>query len=55
MSELFTVNVIETHYGFVQVEAESEEAAESLAYQELMNGNGVWSTVELQIGAECNE
>ena len=55
IKQLFTVNVVETHYGFVEVTAESQEAAESLAYEELMNGNGVWSTVELQIGAEIDE
>lgn len=44
--EKYTVNVTETSYGFVEVEANSKEEALSLAEIEYWNGNVCWNNSE---------
>lgn len=44
--EKYTVNITETSYGFVEVEANSKEEALSLAETEYWNGNVCWNESE---------
>lgn len=46
----YQVNITETHYGFVEVEAESEEQARELAYDMVCEGQAHWGKMEIEAG-----
>ena len=45
----YLINVMETSYGFIELEAESAEDAQDKAEKEYHNGNTIWGKLEFTI------
>ena len=48
----YNVSVKETSYGSIEVEANSKEEAEAIAYGEYERGNTVWDCGEYELSAK---
>lgn len=48
----YNVSVKETSYGSIEVEANSKEEAEDIAYGEYERGNTVWDSGEYELSAK---
>lgn len=48
----YNVSVKETSYGSIEVEANSKEEAEAIAYGEYEKGNTVWDCGEYELSAK---
>ena len=51
----YTFYVTETSYGSVEVEANTVEQAEELAYEKFASGNTIWGNSEVEITEEGKE
>lgn len=53
MKKTYQVSITETSYGFVEVEAESEDEALELANTEYENGNTIWNNGDVDMNVEA--